>query len=635
MENHLKGETSPYLLQHKQNPVEWYPWCDAAFEKAKNEEKPVFLSIGYSTCHWCHVMAHECFEDVETAAVLNQNFISIKVDKEERPDIDSVYMNVCQALTGSGGWPLTVFLTPDQKPFYAGTYFPKPALIELLTNIASLWRTGRQEFLETGETLIERLNPHSISEGNLSEELMQDAEENLRHAFDQEHGGFGNAPKFPMPHNLLFLLERYTQTKDRHILHMAEKTLEQMYRGGMFDQVGFGFSRYSTDPYFLIPHFEKMLYDNALLIMSYIKAYEVTGKELYSGAAVKTADYVLREMTSPDGGFYSAQDADSDGVEGGYYAFDYDEIIELLGADAGAQFNARYGISRQGNFDGKNIPNLLAHPEDAWEYEEILPKVYEYRKARAKLHLDDKILTSWNGLMIAAFAQLYRVSDNERYLKVAEGATSYLEQNLWDGKSLYVSVRDGRRSGTGFLDDYAFYCYALLGMYEATLEERYLERAKELCCIAVEKFWDDDAAGFYLREKGADQLILKPKETYDGAVPSGNSVMAFNLVYLAQSLEDENMEDLARRQLRFMASQAQEYPAGYCFYLLALSRYLHPPVRIVCAVKDRHEEFPLGAVVRVIPGGNEEYPLCNAQTTYYICKDHSCLPPTNNLGVVL
>ena len=635
MENALKNETSPYLLQHKDNPVRWYPWGKEAFEKAKKENKPVFLSIGYSTCHWCHVMAHECFEDKATAEIMNEYFIAVKVDKEERPDIDSIYMNVCQTMTGSGGWPLSVFITPEQKPFFAGTYFPRRAFQSLLKQIHLLWQTRRDELISSG-TEIEKLSAAEPNEmGSPSQALLNQAFEQLSHSFDKQYGGFGNAPKFPIPHNLIFLLDYYSKTNEKSALNMAEHTLMQMYKGGIFDHIGYGFSRYSTDRYYLVPHFEKMLYDNALLIMSYITAYSVTGNTQYKDIAEKTAQYILCEMTDSRGGFFSAQDADSEGEEGKYYVFGRNEIPDLIGKEAGAKFNEYYGITERGNFEGKSIPNLLHNPKQNSELQKYIPKIYEYRKTRTHLHLDDKILTSWNGLMIAAFAMLYRVTQDMKYLCTAEKACDFIENELAENDTLYVSFRSGQRGSIGFLDDYAFYIFALIHLYEASFKQNYLSRATELCKKAIKNFFDIENGGFYFYGNDNEQLIMKPKETYDGAMPSGNSVMAYNLAFLSQLTEDTLFSETAEQQLCFMAGKAKNYPTGYCFYLLALSMHINPPVHIVCALLNTHQAFPLNSIVRVIDGGNDEYPIINNRTTYYVCRDKACMPPVNTLNEVL
>ena len=515
--------------------------------------KPVFLSIGYSTCHWCHVMAHESFEDKEVAELLNQYFISIKVDKEERPDIDSIYMSVCQAFTGSGGWPTSIFMTPEQKPFFAGTYFPKTnkygriGFRELLLQIHEKWKADRKWLLQSAEEVISVLNREEAVERDVNEQLIATAYELYQRAFDDKFGGFGQAPKFPTPHNLLFLMRYYEKSKDTNAMKMVEKTLLQMYRGGMFDHIGGGFSRYSTDIYYLVPHFEKMLYDNALLVLAYCKAYQLTKKPIYCEVAEKTASYILREMTSPEGGFYCAQDADSEGVEGKYYLFKPSEIISVLGEEAGKKFNEYFDITENGYFEGENIPNLLGNHQLSETMESHLPVIYEYRKKRYALHLDDKILTSWNGLMIAAMCHLYRVSKNRVYLEAAIKAQQFIMNRLCEDGTLYVSYRENRRSGKGFLDDYANEIFALLALYEATLEGVYLERAREFCDKVIGEFYDEAQGGFFLYGKENEQLIIRPKETYDGAVPSGNSMMAYNLVWLHYLTGEERFRDLEDR----------------------------------------------------------------------------------------
>lgn len=653
MQNHLKNQTSPYLLQHAENPVDWYPWCEEAFKRAKTEDKPVFLSIGYSTCHWCHVMAHESFEDTEIAKILNNHFIAIKVDKEERPDIDSIYMSVCQALTGSGGWPTTIFLTPDQKPFFAGTYFPKTArygqigLKQLLLAIHGKWKTDREVLLQSADEILAFLNKKGGKQGDVEGQLLDKAFGIFKHTFDETHGGFGDAPKFPTPHNLLFLMKYYEKSKNEEALEMVEKTLVQMYRGGMFDHIGGGFSRYSTDSYFLVPHFEKMLYDNGLLILTYCKAYEITKKQIYCDVAEKTAGYILREMTSPEGGFYSAQDADSEGVEGKYYLLEPAETIEILGEDAGKEFNQYFDITEKGNFEGKSIPNLLKNKEvfqnkgilenKIKNFDENINAVYEYRKKRYHLHLDDKILTSWNGLMIAALCHLYRVTGNKAYLRAAEEAQKFIQSSLCEKDTLYVSYRKEKRSGKGFLDDYAFEVFALIALYEATLDNTYLEQAETFCNKAILEFYDENKGGFFLYGKENEQLILQPKETYDGAVFSGNSAMAYNLVRLYHLTDEKRFEELAEKQLKFLSGEAKNYPAGHAMFLVALADYMDTPDKITVVCKDKQKpealscRIPFDMVVHVLEGPTEEYPLKNDNTTYYVCQGRTCQPPTNKL----
>ena len=537
MSNQLKSETSPYLLQHAENPVNWYPWCEEAFEKAKTENKPIFLSIGYSTCHWCHVMAHESFEDNKTAEILNKYFISIKVDREERPDIDSVYMSVCQAFTGSGGWPMSIFMTWDKKPFFAGTYFPPqsrygmPSFSELLNAIANQWYSNKKDLLESAEKIIKHLiNTQSDEKTQTNSDLIQRAVQILEHTFDSTHGGFGDAPKFPTPHNLLFLMLYAKQNNKSDALKMAEKTLLQMRKGGIFDHIGYGFSRYSTDKYYLAPHFEKMLYDNALLIIAYSSLYSITKNNIYLDTAEKTAEYILNEMTSEDGGFYSAQDADSEGIEGKYYTFSLKEIINILGEENGREFAEVFDITDGGNFEGVNIPNLLKSNNLRAEFQDEIKKLYTYRKNRFKLHLDDKILLSWNSMMIAALSMLYRVTRNKKYLNAAQKSQKFIENNMSEELRLYTSFRDGKCSKHAFLDDYAFYVTALTELYNTTLDKDYLEKAEKFCKETVRMFMDDNNGGFYLCESNSTELFINPKENYDGAIPSGNSVMTYILV---------------------------------------------------------------------------------------------------------
>ena len=643
MPNHLQHETSPYLLQHAENPVDWYPWGEAAFRRAREEDKPVFLSIGYSTCHWCHVMAHESFEDAEIAEILNRYFVSVKVDREERPDIDSIYMAVCLAFTGSGGWPTSIFMTAEQKPFFAGTYFPKsgwggrPGLRELLLVIHEKWETDRTTLLRQADAVVSALEQGGGEPGTADAGLLDSAVLLYKQTYDRKNGGFGDAPKFPTPHNLLFLLTYYERRRDAACLEMAERTLVQMYRGGLFDHIGFGFCRYSTDGRFLVPHFEKMLYDNALLILAYCKAYAVTNKTLYLEIAEKTAAYVLREMTSPEGGFYSAQDADSDGEEGKYYLFTPEEITGLLGQTDGEAFNRRFGISGTGNFEGKNIPNLLnSEPQDN-TFDGLLEKVYQYRKKRCALHLDDKVLTSWNALMTAALCRLYRVSGKAMYLTAAKRAEDFIQKYLWENGRLFVSFRAGRRGAKGFLDDYAAYLYAQLALYEATLEQEHLDLAERLCGDVLASFRDGENGGFYLYGSDSETLLLRPKETYDGAIPSGNSMMAWNLVRLAQLTSDRGYEREAERQLNFLAADAEQYPAGYAMFLLALLDWESPPPKVTVVLAGQEKKFtvPPDAVARLLSGPTKEFPLKDGKTTFYVCRNQSCLPPVNDLNEVL
>lgn len=641
MSNHLKNQTSPYLLQHAENPVNWYPWGSEAFCRAKETDKPIFLSIGYSTCHWCHVMAHESFEDQEIAEILNRYFIAVKVDKEERPDIDSIYMAVCQTFTGSGGWPTSIFMTAEQKPFFAGTYFPKTkrygsiGLKELLLTIHEKWENDRESLLRSADEITASFNQRQLFSSQADETLLSNALERYKKTYDESCGGFGDAPKFPAPHNLMFLLQQYQKHGDHMALKMAENTLQKMYAGGLFDHIGYGFYRYSTDRFYLIPHFEKMLYVNALLILAYCKAYMLTGNLLYKKVSEKTAFYILTEMTAPDGGFYSAQDADSDGEEGKYYTFTPNETIQLLGPKDGMVFNNYFGITSEGNFEGKSHPNLL----HATDYEEdalhsFLPKVRDYRQSRTTLHTDDKILTSWNALMIAALCMLYKGSRISCYLEAAKKAQKFIEYTLCDEDTLYVSYRNGRRGEKGFLDDYASYIFALISLYEVTYDRRFLERAEQMTKKAIIYYYDFEHGGFYFYGKENETLIFHPKECYDGAIPSGNSLMAYNLVRLTELVPNKKTKEILQKQLTYLSGEAKQYPAGYSMFLIALSDYFEPPSMITVVKKEDNLSelsfiMPSDAIVKILEEETDEYKLLNGKTTFYVCQGHICMPPMN------
>lgn len=668
MKNRLKNQSSPYLLQHSDNPVDWYPWCEEAFDKASREDKPIFLSVGYSTCHWCHVMAHESFENKEIAEILNRYFVSIKVDREERPDIDSVYMTICQAFTGRGGWPMSIFMSPEQKPFFAGTYFPLEShygmigFRDLLLTVANKWQSDKSSLLKTADDIIASINVENREIGHLSnlkikaeniianintkmEDLQGNNNKNLPklaakmfyESFDKKYGGFGLAPKFPTPHNLIFLTLYSQIYDDKSSIEQVKITLDKMRRGGIFDHIGYGFSRYSTDQYFLVPHFEKMLYDNALLILAYSIAYKQSGDIIFLDTAKKTAEYVLREMTGSDGEFYSAQDADSEGEEGKYYVWDYEEICNILGDEVGKEFCEYYGITREGNFEKKNIPNLLNGKEISDKFHREIGVLYQYRKSRAKLHLDDKILTSWNSLMICAMSVLYRATGNQCYLEAAQKAQNFIEKNLSKEDILFVSCRDGAQSVKGFLDEYAYYTSALISLYEATSDGKYLERAERICKEAMRQFTDKKSSGYFLYGTQNDSLITKPKETYDGALPSGNSVMAYGLVRLSQITDSDEFRHAAKEQLAFLMVESSDYPAGHSMFLIALLLYLNPPekIKVVLSQEDSKgkimRQLPLYADVEILENATQEYKLLNDSTTYYVCKNHTCYPPSNSI----
>jgi uncharacterized protein YyaL (SSP411 family) len=554
-------------------------------------------------------------------------------------------MRVCQDFTGHGGWPLTILMTPEQKPFLAGMYFPKHSgpnavgCIELLTLVKEHWQNAREKLLQTAEELVRTLKTESSPPESASpEDLIAQLVRQSKRVFDGQYGGFGAAPKFPMPCTLLFLLTYARLAEDEEALRMVEKTLRQMYQGGLFDHIGFGFCRYATDRRWLAPHFEKMLYDNALLTLVYAQAYQQTRNERYKVVAEKTAAYVLRELSGPDGGFFCAQDADSEGEEGKYYLFRPAEIVGLLGKEDGQAFNAYFDITEKGNFQGANIPNLLATAAETERFEAFLPEIYAYRKNRTALHRDDKVLTSWNALMITALAGAYRILGDEKYLAAAQKSLRFIETNLAEGENLFASYRDGQRGADGFLDDYAFLILALLQMYGATLDKSYLARALSLLEKAVTDFFDEQRGGFYLYGKNSEKLILQPKETNDGAVPSGNSVMAYNLLIVAKLVKSERLEGLAARQRRFMAAKARGQELGHSAFMLSMLLDRYPLREIVCVLKSPEDisrikgKLPPDALVTVLEEPTKEYPLLNAQMTFYSCEKGACLPPVNELG---
>ena len=664
--NKLIDEKSPYLLQHAYNPVYWYPWGKEAFEKAEKENKPIFLSIGYSTCHWCHVMEHESFEDKEVAAVLNRNFVCIKVDREERPDIDSVYMSVCQMFTGSGGWPMTIIMTPEQKPFWAGTYLPKTAaygrmgLLELLDAVYNLWEDDREEVISKGDQVLDLLQKqHKTQRKSIepSKEFLFKAAEQFKRSYDVKWGGFGSAPKFPTPHNLLFLLQYPVLEKDDLTLEMVKHTLTQMYRGGIFDHLSGGFSRYSTDSKWLIPHFEKMLYDNALLCLAYLDAYRITKDSLYRIVAERTLVYVLNELRDENGGFYCGQDADSEGVEGKFYVFTKDEIFNVLGKDDGTFFCDWFGITERGNFEGKNILNLLDNPRFAEmdpRITELSHKLYSYRLTRTKLHKDDKILTSWNALMITAFAKAGWLLKNPEYIKVAVKAHQFIQEFLSDVNGyLKLRYREGEAAHDGQLDDYAFYAYSLLELYKSTYEIGYLKKAIVVSDRMIHHFWDDKQSGFYLYSKESEQLISRPKETYDGAIPSGNSIAAIVLETLSKLTGEEKWRQISNRQLVFIATSVQDYPAGHSMALLAISQAVNDSYELVCATSEKSipkelnlylTENPIQNIIVLIKTNENQaelekvapysksYPIPENGSIYYLCHNGACFAPVDTLA---
>lgn len=538
---------------------------------------------------------------------------------------------------------MSIFMTWDKKPFFAGTYFPlqskygMPGFPELLNTVAKQWNNSREKLLNSAEWITRHLRQTESTHRSVeNEDFFERAVQMLSDSFDSMYGGFGSAPKFHVPHNLLFLTLYAQQGGNPGALKMVEKTLIQMRKGGIFDQIGGGFSRYSTDRFFLVPHFEKMLYDNALLIIVYASVYVVTQNQVYLDTAERTAEYVLREMTAPEGGFYSAQDADSEGDEGKYYTFTFDEIMDVLGKERGERFSDTFDITSDGNFEGVNIPNLLGSNELEHDCDSEIDKLYSYRKNRRRLHLDDKILVSWNSMMIAALSVLYRASRNENYLRVAVNAQQFIEKNLSEGLELHTSWCDGKRSEKSFLDDYAFYITALTELYHSTLDRKYLEKADCFCMEAVKRFADDMKGGFYLSDSDSMELFMNPKETYDGAVPSGNSVMTYNLVRLYQLTENKNYKGLADKQICYMSAQVQDYLAGHGMFLFAKLVDDNPPEHISIVLKNDSDlkeikrQLPLLANVILVPE-SREYPMLNDSTTYYVCRNHTCFAPSNTL----
>lgn len=662
--NRLIHEKSPYLLQHAYNPVDWYPWGPEAFEKAKNEDKPIFLSCGYSCCHWCHVMERESFEDEEVASILNSNFVSIKVDREERPDIDHIYMSVCQALTGHGGWPLSLFLTPDKKPFYAGTYFPKndhlgvPGFISLLKRIIDAWDHKRDTLLESGEKLVAVFNdPAGTFQQELDKGLTQEAFNEFLIRFDKLYGGFGQAPKFPSPQNLYFLLRYWHTTHDKRALEIVEKTLDSMYKGGIYDHIGFGFSRYSTDRKWLVPHFEKMLYDNALLAIAYLETYHATRNEKYASVARQIFTYIQRDMTSPEGGFYSAEDADSEGTEGKFYVWTQSEIKEILGEKDGIRFCLCYDISKNGNFEGYNIPNMIDSrvPENEKDFmENCRQKLFTIREKRVHPFKDDKILTAWNGLMIAALAIGGRILGDERYTIEAERATEFIFSKMfrYDGR-LLARYRNGDASIPAFLDDYAFFVWGLIELYETTYNPRYLQKAVELNSSMLKLFWDETNGGLFINGNDSEQLITRPKEIYDGAAPSGNSAASLNLLRLARLTGRHDLEEKAYEILKAFGKNIASYPPGYSFSLISLM-FVHTASKEVIIVegqdksktsellniiKDGFSPFTVAmyysdnhdAIKTLVPY-LADYTSVNGLPTAYVCENFTCSYPVTDAG---
>jgi uncharacterized protein YyaL (SSP411 family) len=674
--NRLIHEKSLYLLRHAYNPVDWYPWSIEAFKKAKIEEKPVFVSIGYSACHWCHVMEEESFDDYEVAKLLNEAFVCIKVDREERPDLDRAYMTVCQMMGRSCGWPLNVIMTHDKNPFFAASYIPKISrfglvgMVELIPQIEEIWRTRRSDLEKIGNDIKSRIeiSEKRILGKELGKDVLDDAYEKLFLNFDEQNGGFGRAPKFPTPHNLLFLLRYWSRTAEKNALSMVEKTLLAMRLGGFFDQIGFGFHRYSTDSEWLVPHFEKMLYDQALLVLAYTEAYQATGASKFKVTAKEVMEYVLRNLASPEGGFYSAEDADTEGVEGKFYLWTEEEIRKTLSPED-ADFAVRlFGVKAAGNFietggkrKEKNILHLAKSLEQfALEFHltldelvsrldgirSLLLKVREERIHPAK---DEKILVDWNGLIIAALARASSVFDEPRYLQAAVKAVGFILEKMKGEKgTLYHRYAKGERAIEGFLDDYAFLAWGLIEVYEACPEERYLQSALELTKTTISRFWDDKDGGFYFTANGTENAMPRRREVYDGAVPSGNSVALLNLLRLEFLTGDLQYRELASQIIKVFSEDVKRAPSAHTFTLLGVDFAVGPSYNVILVGEPKEDSMqrlldalkvgylPSMVVSLRLPGkAGLAYEKIDGKATAYVCRDQTCMPPTNKKKKIL
>ncbi|MBL7224093.1 MAG: thioredoxin domain-containing protein, partial [Candidatus Brocadiae bacterium] len=677
-QNHLAKEKSPYLLQHADNPVDWYPWGDEAFGKARKEDKPIFLSIGYSTCHWCHVMEHESFEDEEAARLLNEAFVCVKVDREERPDIDNVYMAVCQMMTGSGGWPLTIIMTPDKRPFFAATYIPKRArmgrtgLMELVPRVVEVWKSRRADIEKSTEQIARALDRLDDAKPGaaLGEATLTLAYNQLEQRFDEQHGGFNGAPKFPTPHNLFFLLRYWRRSGNARALAMVEKTLQSMRDGGIYDHVGFGFHRYATDPRWLVPHFEKMLYDQALLAMAYTEAHQATGKDEYARTTREILTYVLRDMTAPAGGFYCAEDADSEGEEGQFYLWTRDEVQQVLGDDAALAIEA-FNIQEKGNtpaHPGGPKPGLnilhrtqqlagLAAGGDALEA--ARQKLFAIREKRVYPGKDDKILTDWNGLMIAAFAKAARALDEPRYAQAASRAAAFVLKTLRtpDGRLLH-RYRDGQAGLPAHADDYAFFVWGLLELYEATFDTSHLEAAIALTDRMLRHYWDEKGGGFFFPADDGEKLLVRTKEVYDGALPSANSVAILNLLRLSRITGRIDLAERADAISRAFSKGVARAPVAHTQLLVALDFGVGPSHEVVIAGKSEaadteamvralRTQFLPNTVVLLRPTGSDDPPITriatftkaqvsvNGKATAYVCRNGACERPQTSVEKML
>ena len=673
--NHLKDEKSPYLQQHVHNPVDWYPWGDKAFQKAKIENKPIFLSIGYSTCHWCHVMARESFEDQEIARLLNNVFVAVKVDREERPDIDSVYMTVCQLITGSGGWPLTILLTPQLQPFFAGTYFPKEGyrgsigLKDLILNVKDLWQERRSEVINSARDIIKTLKETSETKSGeeLGEKILRKTFEELKKSFDREYAGFGGFQKFPTPHHLFFLLRYWKRTSNKQAMEMVEKTLTAIQQGGIYDHIGYGFHRYSVDSQWLVPHFEKMLYDQALLVMAYTEAYQASGKNHYRKTAEQTIEYLVRDMQSPEGGFYSAEDADSEGVEGKFYLWTMEEIIKVLGKEDGELFCQIYQVKEEGNFTeqttgmktGKNILHLKKPSEEyarelkiktselIQKLKKSHDKLFQWREKRIRPQRDDKILADWNGLVIGALSYASQAFKKPEYADKARETADFILKYMCHHNRLWHRWRDGDKTVEGNLDDYAYIIWGLLKLYQTTFNAYYLESAINFNQTLMDHFWDSEEGGFFFTADDTETVLLREKSSYDTALPSGNSIQMLNLLNLALITDRRDLEEKTLDHERTFSLRIENSPLAHTMFLVGIDLKIGPSFKVVVAgekgqedteallniiineflpnvtliLKDEYDD-KVGKIIDL--QGKEKL---NGKATAYVCGDGMCYPP--------
>lgn len=685
--NHLSNERSPYLLEHANDPINWYPWGEEAFKKAKEENKPIFLSIGYSSCHWCHIFQKESFSDSEVASSMNEVFVSIKVDREERPDIDKIYMTVCQMMTGSGGWPLTIIMTPNKKPFFAGTYFPKESrfgrigLIDLIKRVKNLWNNNKDEILNSADQITMSLqNIDQEAPGDrFRESLLRKAYNQLKNQFDEKNGGFSERPKFPTPHNILFLLRYWKRTGEKETLEMVEKTLQAMRRGGIYDHIGFGIHRYSTDSTWLVPHFEKMLYDQALVAMAYIEAYQATKNPEYRKITQEIFEYVLRDMTSPEGGFYSAEDADSEGEEGKFYVWLKDDFEKILDKEEFDLAMKVFNVKDSGNYleestgkrTGQNILHItdsltkissnlsISEKELVSKIENISRKLFEVREKRIHPHKDDKILVDWNGLMIAALAKGAQVFNEKKYLKAAKKATEFILSSLRlpNGRLLH-RYRESVGEINAYLTDYAFLIWGLIELYDATFDIYFLKTALELHEIQLKHFWDNNIGGFFFTADDSEELLTRQKEIYDGAIPSGNSVAMLNLLRLSYFTGNHELEEKADIIGRVFTEKLSNIPVAYTNFMIAADFAIGPTYSLVIAGNTdsddtnemvttiRNEYIPNKVLMQRKTEQNppdidkfsnfvEYFDNLEGKATAYVCINKTCKPPTHDLNQMI